>query len=1050
MSFSYTLNPTETGSLQQHTRAYSAVMALLPIPSAEQIIRSAVFSLLRALPLKEIICAFALYKAARYLSPYMAAAFLRQTTTLRNLAQRNFAVVVANYRVPIEDGTTLRRAFNALHLPEPKPAAGHQHGIAAASRTCVDDAFSKLAMDTGRCLYSVSASTRDARLGIRGERLPYFSKDLLNASYVDEIGTTDIAKMVDVDYYVDMPTKLATDIRPYVLYTYDPIKMLFQSSDEETVATVNSDNTVSFCVRGGTAYRHELWNYNNDHVNVNTPFGLDTITYQIDRRRVSPTHSMVFLIPRARIPRILSLFLATPRLTRRRLNEHAIYIETIGASVHFGAYGTFKTCVVRQETMRSIILSLGFKKKDIYPSDVQNLLHMDDKLDQQHTASEVLSNYAELSNHCMCPREPVMQSDYGNPAMRYTPLFNGRIVTEPQATGTIICSPLVDASFAPNRSYESDQATITERVVKVATNPKPLTPQNNRYVQEFITLLGTQHSIIPVDLEIVQNQQNRPTQRSSYEQVAATLFSVPFAIKTFMKSEAYPTIAPPRNISTTTAAHRVRWSAYMYALTRAVAQNPWYAFCKHPNDISKRIHGLCMKGSTCIATDFSKFDGTHNHLLSDFELQVCLYLFPPLYHDEITELLRTQHTTMARTAHGVTYQPGESRLSGSAETSIFNTLCNALVAYVTYRHDRPSIGPDGAYHCLGIYGGDDGLSIDVSSQRYQITASVFGLTMTAETRPTNAPVTFLARTYPNPSTSPRNHMDVGRAFGKFHFSPHKIPEMEGLARRATNIGIMDPNCPILVEWANLFTQARQAVGCPHFTKDQKGNADLYYAMQNQEEGFQYPCSFEEYLPAFQEAFGLSSIDIRNYVNEHFTRWSSPDTKPMEMFKLLVGRLPPTVKIDVVNDDGTIYKRGEAMLHAHEVTKLPEIKRTRSCSPNLRHKPVVGKPTGTAKPADNKTTSPTAKPKIQQKATIKPKTGSTQPQGKKKMLGQRGGGGDKAKKSSQQRGRSQDKRQNKPGPSRNRPPGKELSQQGQKTEQPAPKRTTQKWVSRAKQ
>jgi len=68
-------------------------------------------------------------------------------------------------------------------------------------------------------------------------------------------------KMVDVDYYVNMPAMLRHGL-PIVLSTFCPTTA--GDSLPDAVFSIDKDDYVNFRVQGGAEYRHQLWDYESD------------------------------------------------------------------------------------------------------------------------------------------------------------------------------------------------------------------------------------------------------------------------------------------------------------------------------------------------------------------------------------------------------------------------------------------------------------------------------------------------------------------------------------------------------------------------------------------------------------------------------------------------------------------------------------------------------------------------------------------------------------------------------------------------------------------
>jgi hypothetical protein len=244
----------------------------------------------------------------------------------------------------------------------------------------------------------------------------------------------------------------------------------------------------------------------------------------------------------------------------------------------------------------------------------------------------------------------------------------------------------------------------------------------------------------------------------------------------------------------------------MYALEKLLHATTWYAFSMSPSKIAMSVVSLLSDAKSVIETDYGKFDGTHGEFLCRLELAILRRYFSPLYHSEINELYKKQYNAIGYTRHGVRYNTGFSRLSGSPETSAFNSIDNAFVAYVALR-----TGPysrDGqeklAYSKLGLYGGDDGLSVGIDPKHYTRVAANFGLNLTSCVTYRGTRVKFLGRYFADPwNGDPGSYCDVRRQVAKLHLSTAspEITNEEIVYRKALGYILTDPETPFLAVWA---------------------------------------------------------------------------------------------------------------------------------------------------------------------------------------------------------------------------------------------------------
>jgi hypothetical protein len=229
--------------------------------------------------------------------------------------------------------------------------------------------------------------------------------------------------------------------------------------------------------------------------------------------------------------------------------------------------------------------------------------------------------------------------------------------------------------------------------------------------------------------------------------------------------------------------------------------------------------------------------------------------FAPEYQLEILELLRSQRQLRGVSTFGVRYETGFARLSGSPETSPFNTLLNAFVAYCALRQ-TPSERTgslhtmEEAWEALGVYGGDDGLTADADQAVYSSTAQAVGQVLTCEVKQRGEMgVKFLARQYgPDVWYGDTTTMcDVKRTLSKFHLTvtmPNNVTKEDKLVDKAHALWLTDANTPIVGEFVSQVMLMRP--GGYQFT-NRSNNWNAQWALD-----VQYPNEYAEWMEEMVE------------------------------------------------------------------------------------------------------------------------------------------------------------------------------------------------------
>lgn len=222
--------------------------------------------------------------------------------------------------------------------------------------------------------------------------------------------------------------------------------------------------------------------------------------------------------------------------------------------------------------------------------------------------------------------------------------------------------------------------------------------------------------------------------------------------------------------------------------------------------VAQRVCDVLADANACVNTDFSRFDGHVSPALRQLEEAIMLRAFRPKYTNELLDLQRSQYKMRGFGRFGSKYETGTARCSGSPETSAFNSIANAFVAYLALRMDRRDgsyAEPTEAWRRLGIYGGDDGLTADISPAAYVKAASSLGQKL--DIQPVlrgNYGVKFLARCY-GPDVwfgDPNSICDLGRQLSKFHTTvsmPSTITPEDKLFEKTRAYLLTDRNTPII-------------------------------------------------------------------------------------------------------------------------------------------------------------------------------------------------------------------------------------------------------------
>jgi hypothetical protein len=577
-----------------------------------------------------------------------------------------------------------------------------------------------------------------------------------------------------VDQYIDMPNFLCENVNPTLIYTFQPDNVSKITSNYRY--TFESDGTVTYLLSGGATYKHHVWHYSKDNVLVMRHWlgiPVAAVSYKVDRRSTSPDHELILLSPDGEWGMLGAIFVAhwlqgdklerlqmiTPRgFNRLKVSSSQGLFACTGRP---GEFSNAKIPVEIDETISSIARTSQFDLS--YPQFAS-------LIDNNKTAGSVLLEY----NLTAVPFKPpvVCPVEYAVRSYQYYP--NDYDVTAKPSLVPFM-QPIVNDAFSPSQSRNNERMSIEGRVEKVRPDVMPLTSYLATAMRDFIDMLipdDLAHTLIPEDYDEVLRRQDRPSQKNL---LARAEWANPMRlIRMFVKKEPYANVKHPRAISQINTVDKREYSKFTYSFEKILKKQPWYAFGKSPKKISQRIVKILEGAQVAMNTDFSRFDGHGSNLMRDLERMALMRAFRHEYCDEVSELHRSQYGLKAVSTSGVWYDTAFSRASGSPETSLFNSLTNAFVAYVALldsRGDKTSLGPRRAFDSLGIYGGDDGLTADVSVKAYRKAAAMIGQELTVEpVYRGDFGIKFLARIYsPGVWNGDVNSCcDIPRQIGKFH------------------------------------------------------------------------------------------------------------------------------------------------------------------------------------------------------------------------------------------------------------------------------------------
>jgi hypothetical protein len=712
---------------------------------------------------------------------------------------------------PIQSSQLLRQHIREIVIPASvKPANFHSHPETAASRNNADDAINNFVTLNGLEVYSVQMSSRDIDRNVQGSLTHLWDQDRHNLTRNDPLRINHVLKFTNVDYYVRWEDYLWTGL-PILLYTLTPQDPC--GTFQETQWTTNVDNTITMFVTGGGKYTHQLWDYEVDDFRAHYP-GV-TIIYSVESVPVNDHWSIVLINPKQAIPNPSNLSGHT--LKRKQLvhkcatfdgsTRYAAMIKHNGPAAVLSLSAPGEVASIRLTAKTQTILGARIRIGKLQLCDLVQLLAPDFGNDTRLAQALIYNAYPAIMP-ANVPRASVFTNR--EVAHSYGKLPEPTLVPKEKLAITILSPPILGGVCAPVKSRANDLWCVDKRITSVANPQAKFIGKYQLYASEFIKCVFPDNGqLFPVTVSQVYDSQSRPTQRAANDRALPSLSSwtvdMDVEVKSFQKAELYASCKDPRNISTLPPEHCLTYSQYTQALSAYLKRYEWYAFGRHPNDIARRVNFIANKAKFLVETDFSRFDGTHSRALYDLELSIMLRAFPVCEHETIRRVQACMYNAQARTTEGVRYSIGGSRLSGAADTSVCNTIDNAFVAYCAARQTGLSI--QNAFVSLGLYGGDDGISIDIPSKVYEMVCSDLGLTLKARATMPHERVSFLGRIYPNPMGHTGHMADLPRQLPKLcAHGGITMDKIQALRNKAAGHLVMDATTPVLGDWARMITR----------------------------------------------------------------------------------------------------------------------------------------------------------------------------------------------------------------------------------------------------
>lgn len=340
------------------------------------------------------------------------------------------------------------------------------------------------------------------------------------------------------------------------------------------------------------------------------------------------------------------------------------------------------------------------------------------------------------------------------------------------------------------------------------------------FVEETYRCVG---ELTPYSLEQVLEHQDGVLQKKRNEKAKWWIFSPRFfpglgdtKVEAMTKKEPSPDMGPARNISTLRPEYNLQLSRYTLALSKRLKETVhWYTPGRTPEAIAESVVATVRAQDEVAAADVSKMDSCKTPALTVMLHIAMAKRVSPEYDTDFVSLLESEVLSTGRTSEGEPYAIGGSQLSGSATTTLHNTVCNAFMNYCALR--KAGFSHKDAWDEPGAFVGDDSVSRCVHKDKagvpyIETVASDLGYVIKLETIKHGEEVPFLSRNFPHACIGGLgSYQDPMRLMRKSHisYSPPEITDQQAAVNKWRGYHELDPaNSAYLA----LYNAARRVTG----------------------------------------------------------------------------------------------------------------------------------------------------------------------------------------------------------------------------------------------
>jgi len=631
----------------------------------------------------------------------------------------------------------------------------------------------------------------------------HWALDLLEPAKQYNVSELDHEIIVDTDYYINMEVDLSTP-RVIVMYTFTPSATA--RTHEEYSYYFTRDNKINYTIHGtADNFIHPIWNWKSGSYHYACSW-FSGVLYRVHALTLSQDRSAIVLEPWVKIgllgslvAKIIGFESTLKRYSTYNSNSNIAYHRlTYGNEVHISPadlYGrSTNDYVFTKETLgRAIALRTS------QPTCTASAFV---KLDNRYDAAALLSKLSEIWTN---KQSTDMFSDTiigDTSAVRYSLLIPSHDKDMCAGKTLPVATPI--AGYVPPAGLTGAISAYTGRIVP--GREKALRSKAEQYIQfavEFAELLIKSNGTEPILLapeEAVQ-QLNQPKHKQARARDPPTFDTDICKGKLFPKIEAYSKPTESRPIIDCSHQFKHTYTMVTGSLAKILKTTEWYAFGVGPEELVSRIVKLATGEAELVETDYSRFDTTIGGIRI---LEECL--LKRLFDDIAVKLWSQQMEAKVKVGNfretWFKYTAQMERLSGSPETSVLNSVDNALVSYCGLREEME---PNEAWKELGLYGGDDGIQKSRCVAQIESVAKNCGLDLKLTVRKNGTPFSFLGRYYNAWAGEAWSCYDPVRCLSKIQYTADASVTQElALGRKLASLNYTDKTTPWVVDLTHKY------------------------------------------------------------------------------------------------------------------------------------------------------------------------------------------------------------------------------------------------------